>query len=54
MSTGITANLSPIGLLVIIILMILGRIGPLSIALAAVPSHTAQEKEYPTEAIMIG
>ena len=54
LSTGITANLSPIGLLVIIILMILGRIGPLSIALAAVPSHTAQEKEYPTEAIMIG
>ena len=55
MSLGITAALSPIGKIVIIALMFIGRIGMLYTLLLFVPKETRDlGYEYPTEKIIIG
>ena len=55
MSLGITAALSPIGKIVIIALMFIGRVGMLYTLLLFVPKETRDlGHEYPTEKIIIG
>jgi len=52
-SEGITAHLTVIGQLLIITSMIVGRIGSLTLALAFVRMHDAQEFSYPEERVML-
>jgi trk system potassium uptake protein TrkH len=54
LSTGITATLSPIGKIIIIVLMYLGRIGPLTFTLALIESAGHKRIEYPEEDVLIG
>ena len=48
------ADLSPLGRVVIILLMYLGRIGFMTFALALVVEHPAREIRYPAEDVVIG
>lgn len=54
LSTGITAELSPTGKLIIATAMFLGRIGPLTLALAFTPSQESRAVTLPEERIAIG
>ncbi len=54
LSMGITGNLNTIGKLLIIMLMIIGRIGPLSMAYAIAKTQTKYQLEYAEEEVMIG
>lgn len=54
LSTGITAQLNPTGKLILIVLMYLGRLGPLTLALALVERRPERRINYPTEDIVIG
>lgn len=54
MSTGITPKLSPAGKLLITALMFVGRIGPLTLALAFSLATKARALELPQERVMIG
>lgn len=54
LSTGITPLLSPLGKLIIIITMYLGRIGPLTLAMAIAMRAVSVEYRYPEEKIMVG
>lgn len=54
LSRGITAELSPAGRIVIVLGMFLGRIGPLTLALAMYGKKRPARYEYPEEAVMIG
>lgn len=54
LSLGITADLSPLGKVVIILLMYLGRIGFMTFALALVTEHPSREIRYPAEDVVIG
>lgn len=54
MSMGITASLSIIGKLVIMLTMIMGRIGVLTLILAFRKSHDTVEFSYPEERVMLG
>ena len=54
LSTGITADLSGVGKLLIIALMYLGRLGPLTFALALIEKSTDKRITYPAEEIIIG
>lgn len=54
LSTGITPLLSPVGKLIIIITMYLGRIGPLTLAMAIAMRAVTVEYKYPEEKIMVG
>lgn len=54
LSTGITAKLSIMGKLLLILLMYLGRIGPLTMTLALVEKSAQDHIHYPTEDIVIG
>lgn len=54
LSTGITAELSAAGRIVIIVLMFLGRLGPLTIGYALVLQQRKATYEYAEERVMIG
>ncbi len=54
LSTGITTDFSPIGEFLLIVLMYLGRLGPLTLAIALVEFTHTHKIEYPTEDIIIG
>jgi trk system potassium uptake protein TrkH len=54
LSTGITPGLSALGQLWIIASMFVGRLGPLTIALAVLRTQAASPFAYPDERVMIG
>jgi trk system potassium uptake protein TrkH len=54
LSAGLTPQLSMIGKIIIIITMFIGRIGPLTLALAIGRRHESGIYEYPPESVMIG
>ena len=54
LSTGITSTLSIIGKYVIILLMFIGRIGPLTLLAAAAQRMRKVQIEYPTGEILVG
>jgi trk system potassium uptake protein len=51
---GITSELSTPGRLIIIALMFVGRLGPLTIALALVERLPEKRIEYPTDVVVVG
>ncbi len=54
LSMNATTDLDPLGRLIVIALMYLGRIGPLTFALALVQSPQADPLKYPDEGVLIG
>ena len=54
LSTGITSQLSSIGKMLIILTMFVGRIGPLTLALAIAMREDKLVYNYPEEKIMVG
>nr|WP_233530959.1 TrkH family potassium uptake protein [Paenibacillus alkalitolerans] len=54
LSLGATPELSPFGKIVIIILMFVGRLGPLTIAFAIAKNQPQPHFRYPEEKILIG
>ena len=54
LSAGITSNLTIVGKIIIIMTMFIGRIGPLTLALAIGQRRESVTYEYPEEAVMIG
>lgn len=54
LSTGITASLSGIGRLLIIFTMFIGRVGPLTLAVALAEQKQVLLYRYPEEEIMVG
>jgi trk system potassium uptake protein TrkH len=54
LSTGITASLTPLGKLVIIAMMFVGRVGPLTVAVAAGHSEEKGRVRYAEENVMVG
>ncbi|WP_235957312.1 TrkH family potassium uptake protein [Paenibacillus apii] len=54
MSMGLTPELSPLGKLVIIITMFIGRLGPLTLAFALAQRNKKQKYRYPEEKLLIG
>ncbi len=54
LSMGKTSGLNAIGKLVIIVLMFVGRLGPLTLAFSIRPRETAAPLKYSEEAVMIG
>lgn len=54
MSLGLTPELSPVGKIVISILMFIGRVGPLTLAFALARVNKKQSYKYAEERIMIG
>jgi trk system potassium uptake protein TrkH len=54
LSAGLTPQLSAIGKIIIIITMFIGRVGPLTLALAIGRRSETGNYEYPSESVMIG
>jgi len=54
LSMGLTPELSDAGRLLITLLMLIGRLGPLTVAYAMLPSHAKVNYRYAEERIMIG
>lgn len=54
LSMGITTKLSSIGKIIIIVVMFIGRVGPLSLALTLMIQQKEPKVEYPKEYISIG
>ncbi len=54
LSTGVTSELSSPGKLIVTIAMFLGRIGPLTLALALTPNNATRAVALPEERIGIG
>jgi trk system potassium uptake protein TrkH len=54
LSMGITADLSPAGKLVIVVLMFIGRLGPLTLGLALVEAPPERRLAYPAEDVVVG
>jgi trk system potassium uptake protein TrkH len=54
LSTGITPDLSAAGKLVIIVVMFLGRLGPISVFAALSRSLRSERIEYPQTSVLIG
>ena len=54
LSTGITAALSSAGKLIIVVLMYLGRLGPLTLALALMERQPERRIKYPEDDVVIG
>ncbi|HCF89119.1 MAG TPA: Trk family potassium uptake protein, partial [Firmicutes bacterium] len=54
LTTGITPTLSDIGRVLIIALMYIGRLGPLTLAVAIGQRHYPPSLHYPEERVMIG
>lgn len=53
-SLGVTPHLSPIGKLLVVVTMFVGRLGPLTLIAALARTPSAQHLRYPEEKIMIG
>jgi trk system potassium uptake protein TrkH len=54
LSTGITPELSTPGRLIVVALMFIGRLGPLTMALALVERPPSERIEYPAEEVVVG
>ncbi|WP_195970339.1 TrkH family potassium uptake protein [Clostridium thermobutyricum] len=54
LTTGVTQRLNTIGKIVIIITMYLGRVGPMTVALAFIRNKVKQSHKYPEGKILIG
>jgi len=54
LSTGITPHLTTIGKIIIIVTMFVGRVGPLTLALAVAINEDKIKYSYPEEKIMVG
>jgi trk system potassium uptake protein len=54
LSMGLTPSLTAAGKLIIIVVMFIGRIGPLTMALALGERHDRDRFAYPTEGVMVG
>jgi trk system potassium uptake protein len=54
LSAGITGTMSDLGKIVLIMLMYLGRIGPLTFALALIEGTPDKKVRYPVEEVVIG
>jgi trk system potassium uptake protein TrkH len=54
LSTGVTALLTPLGKVIIMCLMFLGRVGPLTLALSIQPKEKSRGLRYSEENVMIG
>jgi len=54
LSTGITSILSPLGKVLIMVTMLVGRIGPLTLALAMATRENRIFYRYPQEKLMVG
>ncbi len=54
LSTGVTAQLSAVGKVVIVISMFLGRVGPITIALAVSRQVISNAYQYPNAHLMVG
>jgi len=54
LSTGVTSGLTPFGRLAIIVAMYMGRVGPLTLALAIAQRRQGTDFTYPGEPVMVG
>jgi trk system potassium uptake protein TrkH len=54
LSMGITPALSVPGKLILIALMFVGRLGPLTIALALIERPPQKQIQYPAEGVLVG
>jgi Trk-type K+ transport system membrane component len=54
LSTGITADLTSLSKITLCVMMLVGRIGPLSLVIALSQGGAASRYEYPQENVMIG
>jgi len=54
LTTGITPHLTPVGKLLIIIMMFIGRLGPLTIAVALAARRKKGSFRYPEDKIIVG
>lgn len=54
LSTGLTPNLTPVGKVLVLLLMYVGRIGPLTLGLALAAGIRKEESIYPKARILIG
>ncbi len=54
LSTGITSHLSTLGKVIIVVTMFVGRVGPLTLALAVAISEEKIDYSYPEEKVMVG
>ncbi|MEK4852007.1 TrkH family potassium uptake protein [Paenibacillus sp. FSL H7-0756] len=54
MSMGLTPDLSPIGKCIIIVIMYIGRLGPLTLAFALAQKSVKQKYRYPEDKLLIG
>jgi trk system potassium uptake protein TrkH len=54
LSAGITADLSGLGKWLLVVLMFLGRLGPLTLVVALRPRSTGGEAKYPDGVIPVG
>lgn len=54
LSTGITGELTPPARLVVVLLMFVGRLGPLTVATALALPRPSHDWEYPREGVMVG
>jgi trk system potassium uptake protein TrkH len=54
LSTGVTPTLGPVGRLLIVVLMFVGRLGPLTVASALVRERPVNDWRHPEEDVMVG
>jgi trk system potassium uptake protein TrkH len=54
LSTGLTPQLTPAARVVVILLMFVGRLGPLTVAAALAVARPRRDWEYPQEGVMVG
>jgi trk system potassium uptake protein TrkH len=54
LSTGVTAQLTDLGKILITLVMFIGRVGPLTIALAVKGEETVSRYKYVQEAVLVG
>lgn len=54
LSTGITADLPPVGQLTLIVLMYVGRVGTITVATALALQHSRKPYRYPEESPIVG
>jgi trk system potassium uptake protein TrkH len=54
LSTGITASLSPLTKILLCLAMVVGRVGPLTLAMSLLRPRRRNPIRYPTEDVLIG
>ncbi len=54
LSTGVTANLTTFGKIIIIVTMLIGRVGPLGIGLSILRKRKVSPYQYPEDEILVG